>query len=90
MRRFLTAVPVPPLAEQHRIVAKVDQLMTLVDKLETQLTASRTAATTLMEALVAELIEVRMRGNSDNATLTAKIQSEVKLPNLSRLSPVLD
>jgi type I restriction enzyme S subunit len=46
---------VPPLAEQRRIVAKVDQLMALVDELETQLAASRATAKNLLEALVAEL-----------------------------------
>ena len=34
-------VCLPPLAEQRRIVAKVEQLMALVDALETQLAASR-------------------------------------------------
>jgi type I restriction enzyme S subunit len=48
-------IPIPPLAEQRRIVAKVDQLMALVDQLETQLAASRAAAVNLMEAVVAEL-----------------------------------
>ncbi|MBW6484750.1 MAG: restriction endonuclease subunit S [Syntrophobacterales bacterium] len=48
-------IPIPPLAEQHQIVAKVDQLMALVDQLEMQLMASRTAAVNLMEAVVAEL-----------------------------------
>lgn len=47
--------PLPPLAEQRRIVAKVDQLMALVDQLETQLTTSRTTAEKLLEAVVAEL-----------------------------------
>jgi type I restriction enzyme, S subunit len=48
-------VPIPPLAEQRRIVAKVDQLMALVDKLEAQLATSRATATNLMNAVVAEL-----------------------------------
>lgn len=48
-------LPIPPLAEQCRIVAKVDQLMALVDQLETQLTASRATAAKLMGAVVAEL-----------------------------------
>jgi type I restriction enzyme S subunit len=48
-------VPLPPLAEQRRIVAKVSQLMALVDELETQLAASRATAANLLSALVAEL-----------------------------------
>ena len=48
-------LPIPPLAEQRRIVAKVDQLMALVDRLETQLATSRAAAEMLMEAVVVEL-----------------------------------
>jgi len=48
-------IGVPPLAEQRRIVAKVDQLMALVDQLETQLAASRATTANLLEALVAEL-----------------------------------
>jgi type I restriction enzyme S subunit len=50
-----TPIPVPPLAEQRRIVVKVDQLMALVDELETQLAASRATAKNLLEALVVEL-----------------------------------
>jgi type I restriction enzyme, S subunit len=47
----------PPLAEQRRIVAKVEQLMALVDALETQLAASRATAANLLSALVAELTQ---------------------------------
>ncbi|TSJ79718.1 hypothetical protein FPL22_03935 [Rariglobus hedericola] len=49
------AVPVPPLAEQRRIVAKVEQLMALVDALEQHLAASRSTAGNLLSYLVAEL-----------------------------------
>jgi|GEM_PF-841663 len=48
-------IPIPPLAEQRRIVAKVDQLMALVDGLERQLATSRATAAKLLDALVAEL-----------------------------------
>ena len=47
--------PFPSLAEQRRIVAKVDQLMALVDQLETQLAYSCATTNNLLEALVAEL-----------------------------------
>ena len=42
-------------AALRRIVAKVEQLMALVDELETQLAASRSTAANLLSALVAEL-----------------------------------
>jgi type I restriction enzyme S subunit len=48
-------IPLPPFAEQRRIVAKVEQLMALVDALEQQLATSRTTAEKLLTALVAEL-----------------------------------
>ena len=50
-----TVVPVPPLAEQRRIVEKVDELMGLVDQLEEQLQASHEIAPCLVEAMAAGL-----------------------------------
>lgn len=51
----IAIIPLPPLVEQRRIVAKVDQLMALVDQLEAQLAASRAMAPDLLDALVSEL-----------------------------------
>jgi type I restriction enzyme S subunit len=55
-------IPIPPLAEQRRIVAKVSELMALVDDLEKQLAASRAAAEKLLTALVAELTSLHSSG----------------------------
>jgi len=48
-------IPLPPLAEQRRIVAKVDELMALVDALEERIGQSRRTGAELLDALVAEL-----------------------------------
>ena len=48
--------PLPPLAEQHRIVAKVDELMALCDRLEASLTAAACTRARLLEALLAEAL----------------------------------
>jgi type I restriction enzyme S subunit len=45
-------VPVPPLAEQLRIVAKVDQLMMLCDGLESQLAAVQGEKRALLESVL--------------------------------------
>ncbi len=49
-------VPLPPLAEQHRIVAKVNQLMKLCDELEAQLRQAQAASGKLMEAAVKHVL----------------------------------
>ena len=50
-------VPLPPLAEQHRIVAKVDALMSLCDQLEATLTTTATTRSKLLNALLHEALE---------------------------------
>jgi type I restriction enzyme S subunit len=54
---FLTGAPfpLPPLAEQRRIVARVDHLMALIDQLETQLDVSRATGAKLTDALVTDV-----------------------------------
>jgi type I restriction enzyme S subunit len=48
--------PVPPRAEQTRIVAKVDQLMSLCDALETRLRQTQVDADNLVDAIVRGLV----------------------------------
>lgn len=48
--------PLPPLAEQRRIVAKVEHLMKLCDSLEATLRRSEDRAAKLVEAVVQEMV----------------------------------
>jgi type I restriction enzyme S subunit len=50
------SIPIPPLNEQKRIVANVDQLMALCDDLESKLQKSQKRNDRLMEAAVAEML----------------------------------
>ena len=47
--------PLPPLAEQKRIVAKVDALMALCDALELQLKDATDKQTAILNAVVAAM-----------------------------------
>ncbi|NMZ62866.1 restriction endonuclease subunit S [Pseudomonas oryzihabitans] len=48
--------PLPPLAEQHRIVAKVDQLMALCDQLKARLNEARQVQEHLADTLVEQAV----------------------------------
>lgn len=54
---FNGIIPLPPTEEQHRIVAKVDELMAICDQLEQQSEAQLAAHQTLVEALLATLTD---------------------------------
>lgn len=45
-------IPLPPLAEQHRIVAKVDELMALCDRLDDQLVTTQTDSCRFLDAVL--------------------------------------
>jgi type I restriction enzyme S subunit len=55
LRKIL--VPLPPLAEQDRIVARLDELMELCDKLETRITSDAEDTHRLLEAVLNEAIK---------------------------------
>lgn len=59
-------IPIPPLAEQHRIVAKVDQLMVLCDRLKNRLTQARQ----LNEQLASTLVERALADDGQMAPVT--------------------
>ncbi len=50
-------LPIPPFAEQHRIVAKVDELMALCDQLELRSESQLAAHQRLVETLLATLTD---------------------------------
>jgi type I restriction enzyme S subunit len=49
--------PLPPLAEQRRIVAKIDQLMALCDELEARLAGARAERHRLLESILHRALE---------------------------------
>ena len=49
-------IGLPPLAEQHRIVAKVDELMAVCDRLEASLVAGEETRGRLVEAVLGEAL----------------------------------
>ncbi len=49
------SIPIPPQAEQHRVVAKINELMALCDQLELQTLTSIDAHATLVETLLETL-----------------------------------
>ncbi len=48
-------IPVPPLPEQHRIVAKIDQLMARCDELEQQIDVATSTQTELLDAVMVQV-----------------------------------
>ena len=73
LHRILSSIlPVPPLEEQHRIVAKVDELMSLCDALEAQTEASISAHQILVETLLNALL-------LPQATANTASQSDISL-----------
>ncbi|MFM8330498.1 MAG: restriction endonuclease subunit S [Candidatus Methylumidiphilus sp.] len=57
-------IVIPPLPEQNRIVAKVDELMALCDQLETQLASTAADSRRLLEAVLHEALNPRHSSRS--------------------------
>ena len=76
--------PLPPLAEQHRIVAKVDELMTLCDRLEAERTEQEATRDRLAAASLARL------NTPDPDPATFRNHAAFALNNLTPLTTRLD
>jgi type I restriction enzyme S subunit len=60
-------IPLPPIEEQSRVVAKVDELMALCDQLEQQQESSISAHQTLVATLLATLTNAGEKGEFNQA-----------------------
>jgi len=56
---YVVPVAIPPLSEQHRIVAKVDELMALCDRMEAEQADAEAAHATLVQTLLGTLTQSR-------------------------------
>jgi type I restriction enzyme, S subunit len=54
-------IPLPPIAEQQRIIAKVNELMLLCEQLEAQLTTAKSESRRLLEAVLYGALHGRHR-----------------------------
>ena len=78
--------PFPPLAEQHRIVGKVDELMALCDDLEARITTTATTRHQLLEATFHEALFDDTRARNAENRATKKAQFAKRLWRIQRES----
>jgi type I restriction enzyme S subunit len=72
-------IPLPPLAEQQRIVTKVDALMALCDQLEASLTTGKTTRSRLLNALLHEALApvAKVRNKHPRAAVSGYVVSRL-------------
>ena len=84
-------MPLPPLAEQHRIVAKVNQLMALIDKLEEQQTRKTKVAEAFAQAAVSAITGTEIKEpekmKAPKTELVSRLQTK-NTPNAADPAPL--
>jgi len=65
-------IPLPPFEEQHRIVAKVDELLALCDRLKGQLRTTRTESHRLLEAVLHHALNDSLQSALESSEKPAK------------------
>ncbi|MFG0713526.1 restriction endonuclease subunit S [Stenotrophomonas geniculata] len=88
-------VPVPPISEQHRIVAKIDELMILCESLDQQIDAATCKKAALLNALISaesqsHIAKKPQRGSSSKAQVIelAAYRASIGCYTFSKLSNV--
>ncbi|AKK63244.1 hypothetical protein FE36_04985 [Xanthomonas oryzae pv. oryzicola] len=71
------AFPLPPLAEQHRIVAKLDQLMALCDQLKSRLSKARQVHECLANALIGQALSSEKKLGAEVVDFSAYLISKL-------------
>ena len=64
---YMLKIAIPPLAEQHRIVAKVEELMALCERLEARQEANLSTHRTLVRTLLTALTDAGEQGRFEEA-----------------------
>ena len=86
----LIPVPVPPLAEQHRIVAKVDELMALCDQLETEQQTRTQTATKLRASALGALTTAETADDLQTAWERIHTNWEAMAPGVDSVAGIRD
>jgi len=74
-------VPLPPLAEQHRIVTKVDELMALCDRLERRLIEVDAKSRGLLEAVLHHALSDTLESASPSRPMPHSDQLPSRIPS---------
>ena len=72
-RMVKITIPLPPFPEQHRIVAKVDELMAVCDQLEKRLSDTQAARHDLLETVLHHALIDTLESSSQNNPLTPSL-----------------
>lgn len=79
-------VPIPPFNEQHRIVAKLDELMRYCDRLEEQIKTSQQQNDLLLQQVLREALQPQTKTEEEELPLAAELKVVYKNPKAHKVT----